>query len=90
LKTLGKCESSGELGRGAFGIVYRARDRVLNRMVALKTLSSFVADNSRLLQRFYREAQSAGSLQHPNIVTIYDMGEEGGTPFIAMELIEAH
>jgi serine/threonine protein kinase len=90
LKTLGKYESPGELGRGAFGIVYRARDRVLNRMVALKTLSSFVADNSRLLQRFYREAQSAGSLQHPNIVTIYDMGEEGGTPFIAMELIEGH
>jgi serine/threonine protein kinase len=88
LKTLGKYELLGELGRGAFGVVYRAHDQVINRMVALKTMSAFVADNAALMQRFYREAQSAGSLQHPNIVTIYDLGEQEGTPYIAMELIE--
>src|SRR5271168_5089233 len=70
------------------GIVYRARDPLINRLVALKTITAGLADNPNLLQRFYREAQSAGGLQHPNIVTIYDMGEEAGTPYIAMELIE--
>ena len=88
MKNLGKYELLGELGRGAFGIVYRARDPVISRMVALKTMTTSVADNPALLQRFYREAQSAGSLQHPNIVTIFDMGDEEGTPFIAMELVD--
>ena len=88
LRKLGKYELLGELGRGAFGIVYRAKDPVINRMVALKTITSAVAGNPSLLDRFYREAQSAGSLQHPNIVTIYDMGDEHGTPFIAMELVD--
>src|SRR5258708_13209245 len=70
------------------GIVYRARDPIINRFVALKTITTGVAEHPDLLQRFYREAQSAGGLQHPNIVTIYDMGEEAGTPYIAMELVE--
>ena len=68
--------------------MYRAKDPVINRLVALKTITSAVAGNASLLDRFYREAQSAGSLQHPNIVTIYDMGDEHGTPFIAMELVD--
>ena len=85
---LGKYELIGELGRGGMGIVYRARDPIINRLVALKTITAGVADYPNLLARFYREAQSAGGLQHPNIVTIYDMGEESGTPYIAMELIE--
>ncbi|MGH9775274.1 MAG: protein kinase domain-containing protein [Candidatus Acidiferrales bacterium] len=88
MKKLGKYEIIGELGRGAMGIVYRARDPIINRLVALKTITTSVADDPNLLQRFYREAQSAGSLQHPNIVTIYDMGDEGGIPYIAMELVE--
>jgi tRNA A-37 threonylcarbamoyl transferase component Bud32 len=88
VKNLGKYELLGELGRGAFGIVYRARDPVISRMVALKTMTTSVADNPALLERFYREARSAGSLQHPNIVTIFDMGDEEGTPFIAMELVD--
>ena len=88
LKKLGKYELLGELGRGAFGIVYRARDPIINRAVALKTITSAVADNPNLLARFYREAQAAGSLQHSNIVTIYDMGDADGTPFIAMELVD--
>ena len=88
MNKLGKYELIQELGRGAMGIVYRARDPIINRLVALKTISKGVAEDPNLLQRFYREAQSAGGLQHPNIVTIYDMGEEAGTPYIAMELIE--
>ena len=70
------------------GVVYRARDPVINRLVALKTITSGLADDPNLLQRFYREARSAGGLQHPNIVTIYDMGDEKNLPYIAMELIE--
>jgi eukaryotic-like serine/threonine-protein kinase len=88
LKKLGKYELLGELGHGAMGVVYRARDPIINRLVALKTITTGVADDPALLQRFYREAQSAGGLQHPNIVTIYDMGEAGDLPYIAMELIE--
>ncbi len=70
------------------GIVYKARDPVIGRLVALKTLTAEVLSDPELLKRFYREAQSAGGLQHPNIVTIYDMGESGGRPFIAMEYVE--
>jgi eukaryotic-like serine/threonine-protein kinase len=88
LKKLGKYEVLGELGHGAMGVVYRARDPIINRLVALKTITTGVADDPALLQRFYREAQSAGGLQHPNIVTIYDMGEAGALPYIAMELVE--
>lgn len=88
MKKLGKYELLGELGHGAMGVVYRARDPMINRLVALKTITTGVADDPALLQRFYREAQSAGGLQHPNIVTIYDMGEAGELPYIAMELVE--
>jgi eukaryotic-like serine/threonine-protein kinase len=88
LKKLGKYEVLGELGHGAMGVVYRARDPFINRLVALKTITTGVADDPAMLQRFYREAQSAGGLQHPNIVTIYDMGEAGALPYIAMELVE--
>ena len=73
---LGKYEVLAELGHGAMGVVYRARDPIINRLVALKTITTGVADDPALLQRFYREAQSAGGLQHPNIITIYDMGPE--------------
>ncbi len=88
MKKLGKYELLGELGHGAMGVVYRARDPIINRLVALKTITIGVADDPALLERFYREAQSAGGLQHPNIVTIYDMGEAGNLPYIAMELVE--
>jgi eukaryotic-like serine/threonine-protein kinase len=88
LKKLGKYEVLGELGHGAMGVVYRARDPIINRLVALKTITTGLASDPALLQRFYREAQSAGGLQHPNIVTIYDMGEAEDLPYIAMELVE--
>jgi len=88
LKKLGKYEVLEELGSGAMGVVYKARDPIINRLVALKKIKANVADSPALLERFYREAQSAGSLQHPNIVTIYEMGEEDGVPFIAMQLVD--
>ncbi|MGZ4787745.1 MAG: protein kinase domain-containing protein [Terriglobales bacterium] len=88
LDRLGKYELLGELGRGAMGIVYRARDPIINRRVALKTITTGLSENPQLLERFYREAQSAGGLQHPNIVTVYDMGEASGIPYIAMEFID--
>ncbi|MGH9344994.1 MAG: protein kinase domain-containing protein [Terriglobia bacterium] len=84
----GKYEIIGELGQGGMGVVYKARDPVIGRLVALKTLTAEVLADPDLLKRFYREAQSAGSLQHPNIVTIYDMGESEGRPYIAMEYVE--
>jgi serine/threonine protein kinase len=88
LEKLGKYLILGELGRGAGGVVYRARDPILNRLVALKTITTGLAEFPELLERFYQEAQSAGGLQHPNIVTIYDLGDEKGIPYIAMELVE--
>ena len=88
LQKFGKYEILAELGRGGMGVVYRARDPSIGRLVALKTLSPDVLSEPDLLKRFYREAQSAGNLQHPNIVTIYDLGEVSGSPYIAMELVE--
>ena len=70
------------------GVVYRAVDPVLNRPVAIKVMSEGMAQDEALRQRFLREAQAAGSLQHPNVVTIYDFGETDGHLFIAMEFIE--
>ncbi|MFB3922184.1 MAG: protein kinase [Terriglobia bacterium] len=85
---LGKYVIKSPLGKGAMGVVYLAEDQRLGRPVALKTMSPSVADDPELLQRFYREAQSAGQLRHPNIVTIYDIDEADGVPFIAMEFLE--
>lgn len=88
LTKLGKYQIKSELGSGAMGVVYKAEDPRLGRPVALKTMSANVAGNPELLKRFYREAQSAGQLRHPNIVTIYDIDEADGIPFIAMEFLE--
>ena len=89
LSNLGKFEILGELGKGAMGTVYRARDPVLNRQVALKTVAPALLSQSDSRARFHREAQAAARLTHPNIVTIYELGEaEDGTLFIAMELLE--
>ena len=88
MEKLGKYLILRELGRGAGGVVYRARDPIINRLVALKTITTGLAEYPDLLQRFYQEAQSAGGLQHPNIVTIYDLGDADGIPYIAMELLE--
>ena len=85
---LGKYEIISEIGRGAMGAVYKARDPLIGRLVALKTITSGVSAQASSLERFYQEARSAGALQHPNIVTIYELGHENNTPFIAMEYIE--
>jgi serine/threonine protein kinase len=88
VQRLGKYEILSEVGRGGMGVVYKARDTLIDRPVALKTISRNVAERADILARFYQEARSAGSLQHPNIVTIYELGEQDGAPFIAMEFLE--
>src|SRR3954463_6089914 len=88
LTQIGKYLIVGQVGEGAMGVVYRATDPVLNRAVAIKVMSDAIARNDDLRGRFLREAQAAGSLQHPNVVTIYDFGEVNGHPYIAMEFVE--
>jgi CHASE2 domain-containing sensor protein/tRNA A-37 threonylcarbamoyl transferase component Bud32 len=89
--TLGRYEITGELGRGAMGVVYKGQDPKIRRTVAIKTitLSEFDEDSlDEMKERFFREAESAGLLTHPNIVTIYDCGEEHDLAYIAMEYLE--
>jgi serine/threonine protein kinase/tetratricopeptide (TPR) repeat protein len=76
-----------KLGEGGMGVVYAARDERLERTVAVKTMSSLTADETAR-QRFWREARAAASVNHPNICQIHEIGEDGGTLFIAMELLE--
>jgi serine/threonine protein kinase len=89
-KTLGRYKVVGELGRGAMGAVYRAVDPLIEREVAIKTLLPNLPDDvmNEVRERFIREARSAGRLNHPNIVTIFDVGEHEGVAYIAMELLE--
>src|SRR6476659_9453527 len=84
---IGKYHIVEVVGEGAMGIVYRATDSVLDRTVAIKVMSASIARQEDLRKRFLREAQAAGSLQHPNVVTVYDLGEADGHLFIAMEFV---
>ena len=87
-KMLGDFEIIREIGRGGMGIAYEARQRSLNRRVALKVLSSGLGLTTKAVMRFRREAEAAAKLHHTNIVPIYATGEEHGIHFYAMELID--
>ncbi len=90
VEQLGRYEIRRELGRGAMGVVYEAYDPMIKRVVALKTIRADQLDGAEaptILARFRREAEAAGRLNHPNIVSIFDFGEDGGTSYIAMELV---
>jgi serine/threonine protein kinase len=88
ISAIGKYRIDELVGEGAMGVVYRAKDTVLDRTVAIKVMNDSIARQEDLRKRFLHEAQAAGSLQHPNVVTIYDLGEMDGHLFIAMEFVE--
>src|SRR5215475_13571245 len=83
---IGKYQIQAELGRGGFGNVFRAYDPTVGRLVAIKLLTA--AGDQNLLTRFKNEAAAAGNLRHKNIVTIYDVGDHEGLPYIVMEFLD--
>ncbi len=91
MEQIGRYQIVGELGRGAMGIVYRAQDPAIGRTIAIKSIRlndlTDDAERERLRERLFREAQSAGILSHPGIVTIYDIAEENGMAYIFMEFV---
>ena len=90
ISQLGRYEVIGELGQGAMGVVYKARDPLIDRVVAIKTINLGLAldEKDEYEGRLYQEAKAAGRLNHPNIVTIYDVGKSGDVAYIAMEFLE--
>jgi serine/threonine-protein kinase len=86
--SIGRYRILARLGKGAMGVVYSAQDSVMERTVAIKVMMTDFEDDPETSARFYREARAAGQLVHPNIITIFDMGEDDGRPFIVMELLE--
>jgi eukaryotic-like serine/threonine-protein kinase len=84
---IGKYDLLEVIGKGGMGVVYKAYDPVLDREVAMKTMTTEALKDPVLRERFYREARSAGKLHHPNIVTIHELGEENDVPFIVMEYL---
>lgn len=88
ISVIGKYRIIELVGEGAMGVVYRAHDSVLDRTVAIKVMNESIARQEDLRKRFLREAQAAGSLQHPNVVSIYDLGDQDGHLFIAMEFVQ--
>ncbi|OFZ66716.1 MAG: serine/threonine protein kinase [Betaproteobacteria bacterium RBG_16_56_24] len=87
---LGRYEIQGEIGQGAMGVVYKAKDPLIDRVVAIKTINLGLAldEKEEYEGRFYQEAKAAGRLSHPNIVTIYDVGKSGDVAYIAMEFLQ--
>ena len=85
---IGKYDVLGVIGRGGMGVVYQAKDPHLDRRVAIKMITGAFSENTDMLKRFFREAQSLASLQHPNIVTVFDLGDLQGTPYFVMEYLE--
>jgi serine/threonine protein kinase len=87
-RTIGNYQILGSIGSGGMGDLYRARDVVLGREIAIKFPTAELARRESALKRFEREARAIAALNHPNIVTIHDIGESGGASFIAMEMVE--
>ena len=88
ISKIGKYELVDVLGRGGMGVVYRAVDKRIGRKVAIKTLTEAISSSPEMLQRFYQEAEKTGRLSHPNIVTVYDVGDQDGLPYIVMEYVD--
>ena len=89
-KRIGRYVLLERIGKGGMGVVYRARDTQLDRIVALKTIVTELADEADTRQRFVREARAAADLSHPNIIKVYDFGEDAGRAYIVMELLVGH
>src|SRR5213594_1570142 len=87
-KKLGRYEIRAKIGAGGMGEVYRARDEKLNRDVAIKVLPTALSQDADRLRRFEQEAQAAGTLNHPNILAVYDVGVHEGSPYIVSELLK--
>ena len=85
---IGRYDVVDVLGRGGMGVVYRAKDRSLGREVAIKTLTAGIEGDSEMLARFYEEGRKTASFKHPNIVTIFELGDDHGVPYIVMELVD--
>ena len=88
VKRIAKYEVLDVLGKGGMGVVYKATDPAIGRLVAIKMITGGMVHDQDFLRRFYREAQSTGKLQHPNIVIVHDLGDEDGAPFLVMEYLE--
>src|SRR5690349_4465226 len=88
LQRIGHYEIIEKLGEGGMGVVWKARDPRLNRFVAVKILPIGKVGDEERRARFVQEAQAASALNHPNIITVYDIGRGGGTDFIAMEFVD--
>lgn len=88
MKLVGRYHILERIGEGAIADVYKAHDPGIDREIAVKVLKSELCENQEIVARFLREARAAGALSHPGIVTIYDVGEAGGYPYIAMELLD--
>jgi serine/threonine protein kinase len=85
---LGRYEIRSKIGEGGMGEVYRARDEKLNREVAIKVLPASFSQDADRLRRFEQEAKAAGTLNHPNVLAVYDVGTHEGAPYVVSELLE--